>query len=64
MSPKGNRTDKRGHRSLIGGTRSKGTILKAIRLPVETWNKILRKIGMKKNFSDYIRTLIEEDLKK
>jgi hypothetical protein len=55
---------KRGHRPKVGGKESKGTILKAIRLPIEIWNKILRKIGKGGDFSAYVRSLINDDLKK
>ena len=64
MAPKGNRSEARGHRDPVGGPDSKGTILKAIRLSIEVWSKIIKKIGKEGDFSNYIRRLIDRDLKK
>ena len=65
MSPKGNCTEKRGHRARLGGEKSKGSIQKSVRLPVELIAKIDRKIGKTKGaFSEFVRGLIEKDFLK
>jgi hypothetical protein len=60
MSP--NRTG-RGHPPFVGGNQSKGTITKALKLSIEMWKEVSRKIGKSGSFSDYVRKLIEADLK-
>ncbi len=57
-------TTGRGHAPRVGGPGSKGTIQKGVRLSIEIWNKVLRKIGKEGDFSAYVRSLINEDLKK
>lgn len=65
MSPKGNKTDRRGHRPLVGGESSKGTRQMTVRLSVETFEKVKKKLGkLKIDFAEYVRELIEGDLKK
>jgi len=59
LVPKGNRSDRRGHRPKVGGEKSIGTITKRMRLPVETWNRIERKLKNEGgNFSGLIRLLL------
>lgn len=65
MSPKGNKTDRRGHRFPVGGENSKGTVQMTVRLSVETFEKVKKKLGkLKTDFAGYVRELIEGDLKK
>jgi hypothetical protein len=65
MTPKGNRTERRGHRAPVGGEKSKGSLQKSVRLPIEVIKKIERRIGRKKGaFSILVRDLIEAYLAK
>jgi predicted DNA binding CopG/RHH family protein len=65
MSPKGNKSDRRGHPPRVGGKDSKGTIQMTVRLSVETFEKVKRKLGkLETDFAGYVRELIEKDLKK
>jgi hypothetical protein len=65
MSPKGNKSGNRGHRLPIGGLESKGTIQKTVRLSFEKYKVIEKKLStMKKDFAEYVRDLIDQDLKK
>jgi hypothetical protein len=54
----------RGHAPRVGGQKSKGTIQKGVKLSVETWAALIAKNGKDFSFSDYVRKLIETDLKK
>jgi hypothetical protein len=60
MSP--NRTG-RGHPPRVGGTESKGTIQKGVKVSKETWALLTTKYGRNFSFSDYVRKLIDADLK-
>ena len=65
MSPKGNKTDRRGHRAPVGGENSKGTVQMTVRLSVETFEKVKKKMDkLKMDFAGYVRSLVEKDLNK
>lgn len=59
---KGNRGPKRGHRQRVGGNTSKGTIQRTVKLPYELNKSIQSKIKAL-GFSEYVRQLIEQDIK-
>ncbi len=64
MSPKGNRSERRGHRPPVGGEESKGTIQKTVRLSLETYKKVELKLSKSDmDFAEYVRVLIKKDLK-
>jgi hypothetical protein len=60
MSPN---TTGRGHAPRVGGQDSKGTVQKGIKLSQEMWKILIDRNGKNFSFSDYIRKLIEADLK-
>jgi hypothetical protein len=65
VSPKGNKSENRGHRLPVGGINSKGTVQKTVRLSVEKYKVIEKKLSkLEKDFAEYVRNLIDEDLKK
>jgi hypothetical protein len=64
MPKKGNRTDRRGHRNLVGGKASRGSRSVSIRLSFEIIRQIKKKSKKYGGRSNYVRKLILKDLKK
>jgi hypothetical protein len=65
MSPRGNRTENRGHRYPVGGEESRGTIQRSVRIPIELYEKVNKKLKKsEKDFAEHVRDLLTADLKK